>query len=334
MVVACTALGATGLNSTESLCDGRSVVSPDSEWVWSTGAGPSPSCSSPAVVNNAQMCEGDPTSIVFQASGSPECLASRMDACVFDMHDLDQLDFDIRMIGCKGTWAAPLWMTPDHWEGGGNSGEIDMLENCPVDKVRSNFAAGGKQVSWTDDGHSVGTGDDFTAHTTMWKQADGNGVMSIHVKTCHPSELKSDGTCPEDGAAYLHDIYGKYGCSRGNCKYHMVSDLWNGVDGDSGWRGCTHRVTNYGSQCRFSVTNIRMKGVTFTGKCAAMMGSPAPSPLPPAPAPAPSKGRCCWGGSSCDAAQNCHVDAFCGANEGQCTGNCAGMWCPQSDEFV
>merc|ERR1719329_1859409 len=67
---------------------------------------------------------------------------------------------------------------------------------------------------------------------------------------------------------------------RGDCIYHMISDLWNGVDGDGGWVGCTHRVTNWGSQCKVSVTNIRTKGVPFTGKCAAMSQGPAPSPAP------------------------------------------------------
>lgn len=294
------------------------MVSPDSEWVWSTGAVPSPSCSSPAVVNNAQMCEGDPTSIVFQASGDAECLASKME-CAFNMHDLDQLDFDIHMFDCKGTWAAPLWMSPNHWQGNGESGEIDMLENCPTDKVRSNFAGGGREVSWTSDGNSVGDGNDFRAHTTLRKHDDGNGVMSIYVKSCDRSSLKSDGTCPIDGAAYLHDIYGKYGCSNGDCQYHMISDLWNGVGGDNGWRGCTKSSTAWGSQCKFSVTNIRTKGVTFTGKCAAMMGSNRPSPTPaPSPAPSPSGGSCsvgdivkCSSGELCAGNSCCHDGSTC-----------------------
>lgn len=325
-------------------------MSPEADWVWSTGAVPSPSCTNPPVVNNAQMCEGDPTSIVLQASGQAECLASKMD-CPFNMHDLDQLDFDVDMVGCEGTWAAPLWMSPNHWEGGGWSGEIDMLENCPWDQVRSNFAGASdnsKQVSWTGavGTGAVGTGDDFKAHTTLWKQDDGNGVMSIHVKACHQSEVNSDGTCPQDGAAYLSDIYGKNGCSKGDCVYHMISDIWNGQDGDGGWVGCTGRSTNFGSQCKFSVTNIRSKGVQFQGKCAAMMGAPVPTPPPaptppgpapsPAPTPEPTKGHCCWGGPgfTCDDASDCHADEYCSASAEQCTGACSGLWCPQADVLV
>jgi len=37
-------------------------------------------------------------------------------------------------------------------------------------------------------------------------------------------------------------------------------------------------MTNWGSQCKVSVTNIRSKGVPFSGKCAAMSQGPAPSP--------------------------------------------------------
>jgi len=62
---------------------------------------------------------------------------------------------------------------------------------------------------------------------------------------------------------------------------------------------------------------------------------PTPTPTPTPPAPGPSGGRCCWGGSSCDDdATNCHEDPYCGASEEQCTGNCAGMWCPMVDVLV
>lgn len=64
---------------------------------------------------------------------------------------------------------------------------------------------------------------------------------------------------------------------------------------------------------------------------------PAPTPTPPpppAPTPTPGEGTCCWGGSSCDAVSDCHVDPYCGASESQCTGNCAGLWCVKTDALV
>lgn len=59
------------------------------------------------------------------------------------------------------------------------------------------------------------------------------------------------------------------------------------------------------------------------------VGPPGPSPSPPGPpAPAPEMvGNCCWGGDTCDAAENCHGDAYCGSSEEACTGSCAGVWC-------
>merc|ERR1712167_194128 len=57
---------------------------------------------------------------------------------------------------------------------------------------------------------------------------------------------------------------------------------------------------------------------------------PPPSPTPP-PAPTPSAGHCCWGGSSCDTAADCHDDAYCSASESQCSSSCGGMWCAEAD---
>jgi len=243
-------------------------VDASSDWVWSHDAVPSPSCSSPAVENVAQMCTGYPTSVVIRGNGQPQCLSAQMPDCKFNMFDIDQLDFDTNMVGCRGTWAAPLWMTPNYWAGGGDSGEIDMLENCPTDQLWSNFAGGSQQVAW-----SFADTDSFSGHTTMtlWKQVDGNGVMSIHVKTCKSSEVVG-GSCSEvGGVAYLQDIYGKNGCSNGvDCIYTLVSDTWNGLARDSGFQGCAGGKPHYSSGCSVSVSNIRFKAFagTFTGNCA------------------------------------------------------------------
>jgi len=56
---------------------------------------------------------------------------------------------------------------------------------------------------------------------------------------------------------------------------------------------------------------------------------PVPVPVPaPSPTPMPASGTCCWGGSTCGATTDCHADAYCDASESQCTGPCAGVWCP------
>lgn len=240
------------------------------EWVWSHDAVPSPSCTSPPVENVARMCAGDPTSVVMSSNGQPQCLSAQMLDCKFNMYDIDQLDFDVHMEGCAGTWAAPLWMSPNRWMGGGDSGEIDMLENCPTDSVHSNFAGGGSQIEW-----GFADANNWNGHTTMWKQQDADGIMSIHVKACQPWEMDG-GSCSEVGdVAYLRDIYGLNGCNDGgDCVYTMISDIWNGLDGDGGYQGCAGGQPHYSSGCTFSVTNIRFKASpgTFQGKCEALTG--------------------------------------------------------------
>lgn len=260
------------------LCPGSEVVGPSGDWVWTTAASPSPSCTSPAVENNAQMCNGDPTSIVMQATqGVPQCLGSKMPDCQFNLHDLYQMDFDLSMSDCKGTWAAPLWISPHHWEGGGRSGEIDMVENCPADVIASNFAGGGYHVKWGADANY------FSGHVTLWNSGD------IKVKLCDDSEVQGDGTCPGGGEAFYPDIYGSNGCTKGDCVFQFISDIWNGNSGDDGFKGCAKGHPHLDAACGFSIRNIRLQANagTFPGKCESLTNSAPPSPTPPSP-PSPA----------------------------------------------
>jgi hypothetical protein len=277
---------------------------------------PSPSCTSPPVQNNARMCQGDPTSVVIEGNGQPQCLSAKASDCKFSMYDMEQLDFDVNMLGCGGTWAAPLWMSPNRWKGGGASGEVDMMENCPSSAVYSNFAGGGDQVRW-----SFADPNNLRSHTTMWKRADSNGVMSVFVKTCQPSELVS-GSCAFGGTmAYLRDIYGLNGCSNGgDCIYTLISDIWNGFSGDGGYIGCAGGQPHYSSGCSVAVSRIRFKAAagTFLGNCAALVEtapSPTPSPpsptppapSPPSPMPSPTPGT--WSPCSASTAVCCNPDS-------------------------
>lgn len=228
------------------------------------------------------MCEGDPTSVVLEGDGQPQCLVTTTRDCEFSIYDLDQVDFDWNMWNCKGTWAAPLWGCPTRWHGGGASGEIDFLENCPTSRVQTNFAGGGKQIHI-----KMADPDNFEGHTTMWKLPDSDGVMSLRVVTCHSDQVV-DGACPypSDGRlgediAYYRDIYGSNAVVMGNSKYFLVSDIWNGVQGNGGFSACAGGHTHRSTGCKTSVQNLRMKAKsdTFKGKCSAMM-----SPYPPAPA--------------------------------------------------
>jgi len=280
--------------SPSKLCAGASVVGGSADWIWNTDAVPSPSCTSPPVENHALMCEGDPTSVVIQGNGGPQCLSAHS-ACNFHMGNIFQLDFDVSILGCAGTWAAPLWMTPDEWgTDGPSSGEIDMLEMCPTDALYSNFAGGGTQKKW-----SSADVNNFHGHTTMWKRADEYGEQGISVTTCISADM-IDGACPEVGAAFLPNIYDQHGCHDGNCMYHLISDIWNGNDGDGGYQYCASGQSHSSGGCSLSISNILFDAVpgTFEGKCAALTRPhPTPPPVPPTPPapvpqPTPSSSAC------------------------------------------
>lgn len=256
------------------LCGGLPVVDATADWVWSREVLQSPSCTWPEMENPAKMCAGDPTSVVIEGTGQPQCASSWMQDCKFSMRDLTQLDFDVSMLQCGGTWTAPLWMTPDYWAGGGSSGEIDMSENCPAESLWSNFAGGGVEKRW-----DIANPNDFQGHTTLYKLADGDGVLSIRVQTCTEKQAAvAGGSCPlTEDHAYLRDIYGQNGCRDGNCIYTMVSDIWNGWAGDEGFYSCANGEPKLGNKCKVSVKNIRIRGVPFTGNCRRLLEWPVPA---------------------------------------------------------
>lgn len=259
------------------LCAGASLVDASSSWAWSTGVSPSPSCTSPGVQNIGRMCSDDPTSIVMHTHGKEGCFVTRMSDCKFDMRSFKQMDFELRIADCYGTWAAPLWLTPDYWAGGGMSGEIDMVELCPTHHVYSNFAGAssseGTQVRWRSaDPNS------FDGHVSMWKDKGDDGKYHVKVKMCSADQAAANaGSCHKSGAAVYNDIYGSNACTNGHdCIFEFVSDIWNGVHGDDGFTGCRQGSAPSTSDCRFSIRNIHVQGPSFSGKCAALSGGSSP----------------------------------------------------------
>jgi len=120
------------------------------------------------------MCENDPTSIMISSDGTPQCLKAMMSKCKFDMHEMTQIDFDFSFKNCNRVWAAPLWISPDYWEGGVQSGEIDMVETCPTGHLSINFAGGDKEkrnlfLASNFDGHVTVINDCGNIAVTMCK---------------------------------------------------------------------------------------------------------------------------------------------------------------------
>jgi hypothetical protein len=305
-------VAASNVTVGDGLCPGSYATSPESDWLWDRGTKYYPSCTSPGVVNNAQQCHGDPTSVIFRANGNPECLATQMSACKFNMYNLQRLDFDITLQNCLGTWAAPLWLTPDYWAGGGMSGEIDMVEVCPTSSLHSNFAGvyppTGYEVAWNYDANS------FAGHVTMVIE---NGKVTVSMCSSVGGHCSTT-----NGGAVYENIYASNACSGHDCVYTFISDIWNGNSGDGGYWGCAGGHTTPGSTCEYSIRNIRAKAPegTFPASCSALTSgsSPTPSPPPPpSPSPAPS-GSCnvgdlvtCVDGFTCMGNQCCRDGSTC-----------------------
>jgi len=261
------------------LCPGSSVGEhPPSEWAWSTAASPSPSCMTPRAENRGKMCNDDPTSVVIQNYGTPSCLVTDMSDCKLNLREVEQIDFDLRIRDCGNTWAAPLWLTPDRWsnEGGAyNSGELDLVELCvPNGNVQTNFAGPDGNMIWPIDPNY------FIGHVTMWNR--GGDITVAICNSEDPGSFDGSGSCNGAGSAYRPDIYNSNACKNGNCQYRMVSDIWNGNGGDSGFTYCSNR-DNQGKpesehivglpstdSCSSSVRKMRVKGPQFSGKCAAL----------------------------------------------------------------
>ena len=231
-------------------------------------------------------CEGDPASVRMEVTpGMAECLVASAASCKIPMHDFVSLDYDFAVEGCMGVWAAPLWMTPDTWQWGGGSGEIDSLEFCARDAIHMNFAGGGNQVELDPALFSI---DSSTGHVTVRK--DEAGIVTIVTCTAQQAALSARRQCDapiyndcdeclaqgSNGAfacwcnADADNIYGSGGCVEGtDCQWTLVSDIWNGVTGDDGYYGCMTAVPEIGleaavpnlnSTCAVSVENIVLRG--------------------------------------------------------------------------
>jgi len=260
------------------MCPGSTVLEhpPLSDWTWSAAITGAQSCTSPGIGNWGKMCEGDPTSVVIVNYGVPSCLRTDMSDCKMNMREVEQIDFDLRIRDCGNTWAAPLWLTPDRWSSAGgayNSGELDLVELCvPDGGVQTNFAGPNGNMNWGVDPMW------YIGHVTMWNQGG-----DITVQLCNDEDKDSQGSCYQyPGSAHRADIYNSNACKNDNCQFRMVSDIWNGYAGDSGFTYCSnrdnkgkpeseHRVGPPSTDtCKTSVRNIRIKGPQFYGKCAAL----------------------------------------------------------------
>jgi hypothetical protein len=274
---------------------------PDDGWVFRA---PAPgaktfSCASSAGGTNdlggaPTPCAGgdDPTSVrIAVQRGKAECLVASASQCKIPMRNFTALDYDLAVSRCNGVWAAPLWMTPDKWQWGPGSGEIDSTEFCARDAIHLNFAGGGHQIALRADNFDI---DDARAHVTVRKDAAG----IVTITACAPSAASPQCPTPvyqncdecKTAGGYAcwcnppENIYGSGGCQNGgDCQWTLIADIWNGVSGDSGFAGCMTAVPGIGlaagepnldSNCTLSVERVVVRGSGPGGKLIFGPGSP------------------------------------------------------------
>jgi hypothetical protein len=189
------------------------------------------------------------------------------DCIISDLRKVKQIEFDIDIQGCEDVWAAPLWLYPSPWQWPGQtSGEIDMVEFCPVGKVNTNFGSPGQagefQVSWADASSLAGP-----KHYTMTFDSTipGQGG-SLNTTICNLAGEE----CVQGGhyANFLDTVSPTKGDKP--FPYTFSADLWNGFGGE-GWSSC-HAKNSPDTKCKYAVRNIRVHPSDgkplFEGKCA------------------------------------------------------------------
>lgn len=279
------------------------VVQPDSDWVWETMQNHRPINVHSCDQAEANHIRGDGVSMCLNASGLPDhtsiyvdmtgvkdktgCFAWYSYACPLDLRTISKLEFDIDIKGCGDVWAGPFWLTPSAWYGpGGQSGEIDLIEACPVGNVNNNFAGcDGAQGICHEATIASGGGLGGPKHIVM-TLADSGEVSKggdLKVEVCD----LGGSNCRDGG--YFTDFLRTAKSTKmrpvgSTLPYYLVSDIWNGLSGDGGWYGCNAR-NSPATQCQYAVLNIQVHGnhgahvFNSGGKCTALNDHP-PFPDP------------------------------------------------------
>jgi len=255
---ACGARCAAAANATSLLARAGLVSCPQqeelgtSQTIWK-GGGASPSCTGTPRNDGAFTCTQDPTSIYVDMGSVADKIGcfEWVSSCTFQMLSVKQIDFDVEWEDCDSLWMAPFWTYSSPWMAPqGKSGEIDLVEACPVPSVKTNLGCYNADVG------------DNCYDATAWGSGSSSGGPKHLTMTLEGGQLEvnvcwADGTNCKRVAYYRDYINLVYPTSGGrNNPYHLVSDVWNGGPGDGGWSGC-NAEQNPSTQCRFAVTNIQ-----------------------------------------------------------------------------
>jgi len=217
------------------------------------------SCRGQFSTDTVKPVDGDMTSISMdmgRVGGGPggKCFAFKT-KCTFSMQTMRTLTWDAQWDGCDDVWTAPLWLTPARWHSPqGQSGEIDMMETC-----KNNHGRDGKGF-WMKS--SIMCSQHREHGQDCREPLYSSGSSSNGVKR-FKAAIDRDGTwtMTMDGSLvskYPHYLKTTFGA---NMQYHLVSDVWNGGNGDKGWHGCGQLSPH--TKCNFKVTNIQLNGQPF-----------------------------------------------------------------------
>lgn len=241
----------------------------DANWLWEAGVGTFNSCDMPVRGDIGSMCidsngQPDYTSLYVDLASAPNkigCFAWLANSCVMDFRRVLRIEFDFDVKSCGSVWAAPLWISP--------SGEVDLVEACPVGALYTNFATGGHEMP-------IGNPSDLGGPKHLIMTVDGSASLvaggTLRTQICDFGRTN----CRD--SAFYEDFMSRVSPTKGRGQsfpYTFLSDIWNGHGGDGGWTGCK-AFNNPNSQCQYVIHNIKIYAVDgrpmFSGKCGALNG--------------------------------------------------------------
>lgn len=215
----------------------------------------------------------DYTSLYVDLASAPNrigCFAWLASSCVMDFRRVLRIEFDFDVKSCGSVWAAPLWISPQPWDSPGpTSGEVDLVEACPVGSLYTNFATGGHEMP-------IGNPSDLGGPKHMIMMIDSSASLvaggTLRTQICDFGKTN----CRD--SAFYEDFMSRVSPTKGRGQsfpYTFLSDIWNGHGGDGGWTGCK-AFNNPNSQCQYVIHNIKIYTVDgrpmFSGKCGALNG--------------------------------------------------------------
>jgi hypothetical protein len=225
------------------------------ESIWQKG-GAAHSCIGDVRTDGARTCIDsnnitDMTSLYIDMStlnNKIGCFEWTTGDCSFSMHKVSAITFTVEWNNCDSLWFAPLWTFSSPWiSPQGTSGEIDLVEACPVPSVRTNLGCYSVSHGCKD---AVPWGEGFSSYGPVdVTMTINNG--NLDIKIC------KKGTCRQV-ASYVNYLNTVYPTRNGRDNpYKFISDIWNNRGGDGGWNGC-RAVRNPNSSCRYAVTALKI----------------------------------------------------------------------------